>query len=102
MLSRSFKSLARLIIHTQKNADTQDQKTVQLGSFSQHPARYLAKKSGETLPQELIDVKFVTSTNRDLQSRLWQTANVRFKLRISKKKKKTNKQIKAVQNNSYG
>ena len=40
-----------------KNADTQDQKTVQLGSFSQHPARYLAKKSGETLLQELIECK---------------------------------------------
>ena len=51
------KNLPWLTIHTQKNADTQDQKTVQLGSFSQHPARYLAKKSGETLLQELIECK---------------------------------------------
>ena len=38
-----------------KNADTQDQKTVQLGSFPQHPARYLSKTSSETLLQELIE-----------------------------------------------
>ena len=42
-----------IIDNSQKNADTPDQKTVQLGSFSQHPARYL-----ETLLQELIECHF--------------------------------------------